>query len=192
MNLIKRVISRNLSAPKVVGLLLVTNIVYMIMLFYSIPKVMLSSGGMKILDMLPSGYSQDYIRSLFSALGENGRRDYLFGQIPWDMVYPGLFAISYAWLMGYLLYRLGKLDGPWRYLCLLPFIAGTADYLENICIIILLNSYPNLSTSTMSASHLFTIIKSMITTLFFLGFMMVIVLFIVQAFRKKNNEQPIG
>ena len=66
------------------------------------------SGELKLLDMMPIGYNSEYINSLFETLGENGRRVYLYSQLPVDMIYPFLFGISYCLLIGYLLKKLNK------------------------------------------------------------------------------------
>ena len=66
------------------------------MLIITIPKTMAFSNGMKLLDMMPSGYDSEYITSLFEALGEDGRHAYLYSQLPVDMIYPLLFGISYC------------------------------------------------------------------------------------------------
>ena len=52
--------------------------IYVMMLTVTIPKVVELSGGMKILDMLPTGYSPEYVNSLMSNLGPKGRHAYLF------------------------------------------------------------------------------------------------------------------
>lgn len=88
---------------KALWLFVATNIVHTIMLVITIPKTMGFTNGMEILDMKPFGYDPGYIISLFEALGENGRHVYLHYQLPVDMVYPFLFAISYCLLSAYFL-----------------------------------------------------------------------------------------
>ena len=73
------------------------------MLTITIPMVMSFSDGMKLLDMMPAGYSAEYVNTLLNTLGEQGRNAYLFQQIPVDMVYPFLFAVSYCLLFAYFL-----------------------------------------------------------------------------------------
>ncbi len=168
MNKLRKTISENLSGKKVASLFFLTNIVYAIMLFVTIPKTMAYSGGLKLMDMMPQGYDMTYVNGLLSALGDEGRKVYLLNQIPIDMIYPFLFGITYALLIGYFLNKLNKLNTPFFYLCLVPLIAGIADYLENIGIITLLNDYPNLSMIQISITNMFTVIKSVTTTIFFL------------------------
>ena len=145
------------------------------MLFVTIPKTVAYSGGMKLLDMMPQGYNSEYVNELFSKLGEEGREVYLFNQIPVDMIYPFLFGITYSLLIAYFLKKLDKLNTPFFYLCLVPLIAGIADYLENLGIITMLNDYPDLSITQISTTNIFTLIKSLSTTLFFLILIVIII-----------------
>lgn len=168
MKTLRYLIDRHSTGKKVLLLFILTNLIYAIMLLVTIPKVMEYSNGLKLLDMMPTGYDSAYIHSLFETLGKEGRHCYLYTQIPVDLIYPLLFGISYCLLMGYFLKQLNKLDSMYFYLCTLPLIAGMADYLENFGIIILLNSYPDLSQVSMSTTNLFSIVKSASTTIFFI------------------------
>jgi len=138
MSGIKNIIKRNLSGKKVFILFVLTNLVYAFMLIVTIPKTMTFSKGFKLLDMMPMGYDLEYINTLFDTLGEKGREVYLYNQIPVDMIYPFLFGICYCLLIAYFLEKLNKLNSSFFYLCLIPLIAGVADYLENFGIIIML------------------------------------------------------
>lgn len=97
------------STPKTIGgksiliLFVVTNIVYAIMLLVTIPQVMAFADGMQLLDVLPFGYEAQYVQQLFDTLGEEGRHAYLTRQLPLDMIYPELFAVSYSLITVYLL-----------------------------------------------------------------------------------------
>ncbi len=147
------------------------------MLTVTIPKTMGFSNGMKLLDMMPTGYDLNYVTELFNSLGEIGRKTYLTNQIPVDMIYPLLFGLSYCLLLAYFLKKLNKLNTPYIYLCLLPIIAGIADYLENFGIIAMLKSYPQLTEITVKTTSSFSLIKSISTSAFFI--ILIIVLLIV-------------
>jgi len=168
-------IARNIAGKKVLGLFILTNIVYAFMLIVPIPKTMEFSGGMKLLDMMPTGYDLNYVSELFSSLGENGRDSYLSNQIPVDMIYPFLFGLSYCLLLAYFLNKLNKLNSPYTYLCLLPIIAGIADYLENFGIIALLKSYPELSELVVKTTNSFTLVKSISTSIFFVVLIIILI-----------------
>jgi hypothetical protein len=73
MNRFVKFLEKNTSGKKILSLFILTNVVYLFMLFVTIPKTMGFSNGMKLLDMLPTGYNRDYVNELFRTLGENGR-----------------------------------------------------------------------------------------------------------------------
>lgn len=165
----KNIIKRNLNGRGILFLFVLTNIVYTIMLTITIPKVMSFSDGMKLLDMMPAGYGAEYVNTLLNTLGEQGRNAYLFQQIPVDMVYPFLFAVSYCLLFAYFLDKLGKLESPLFYFSLLPLFSGLFDYCENIGIITILNNYPDNSDLLTQITNAFSVLKSSITALYFVS-----------------------
>lgn len=168
MEKLRKFIGRNLQGKKVLFFFVLTNLVYILMLTVTIPKVMGFANGMKLLDMMPLGYDLDYVNALFNTLGPQGRDAYLYNQLPVDMVYPALFSISYCLVLAYFLKKLKKFDSKLFYLCLLPLFAGLADYLENIGIINLLTNYPNLTSSMVTTTAFFSLLKSGGTTFYFL------------------------
>jgi hypothetical protein len=171
----RTLISRNLKGSVIIPIFLSAGIVYAIMLMITIPKVMGFSDGMKILDLMPTGYNAAYVNALMNALGENGRHAYLFIQIPFDMVYPLLFGISLCLIFAFFLKRLGKSEGSLFYICFLPLLSALFDYAENIGIITILNSYPGNSNLLSQITNLFSVLKSSTTTV---NFIILIVLFI--------------
>ncbi|HHC78591.1 MAG TPA: hypothetical protein ENK46_01820 [Flavobacteriia bacterium] len=186
MKRLTKFIERNISGKKVLRLFILTNIVYTFMLTVTIPKTMEFSNGMKLLDMMPSGYDLNYVSELFSSLGENGRETYLTSQIPVDMIYPLLFGLSYCLLLGYFLKKLNKLNSPYLYLCILPVIAGISDYLENIGIITMLNNYPDLTETMANATNTFTVLKSISTSIFFIALIVILIILGIK-FVKRNK-----
>ena len=178
-------LEKNTSGKKILGLFILTNVVYLFMLFVTIPKTMGFSNGMKLLDMLPTGYNRDYVNELFRTLGENGREIYLTNQLPVDMIYPLLFGLTYSLLLAYFLKKLNELKSPFTYLCLLPIIAGIADYLENIGIITMLNSYPDLTETTVNAANTFSVIKSTSTSIFFIALIVILITLGIKFAKKK-------
>ena len=185
MRKLTNLIEKHISGKKVLGLFILTNVVYALMMIVTIPKTMAFSNGLKLLDMMPTGYDSDYINTLFKTLGDSGREVYLYNQIPVDMIYPLLFGVSYCLMLAYFLNKLNKLKGPLFFLCLVPLIAGLFDYLENIGIITMLIKYPHNSQSLMNLTSLFTIVKSMATTVYFLCLM--ITLIIIGIKKLKSN-----
>ena len=184
MNKLRRIIGSNLQGKKVLVLFVLTNLVYILMLTITIPRVMGFANGMKLLDMMPNGYDLEYVNGLFVALGPMGRDAYLFRQLPVDMVYPALFGISYCLVFAYFLKKLNRLSGKLFYLCLVPLFAGLADYIENIGIMNLLSSYPNLTSGMVTKTVFFSLLKSGATTLYFLILIGTLILLGIKTLRK--------
>ncbi len=183
--LIKFIESKN-SGKIILGLFILTNIIYIYMLMVTIPKTMEFSNGMKLLDMMPTGYDWNYVNDLFNTLGENGRKTYLTYQIPVDMFYPLLFGLSYCLIFAYFLKKLGKLNTSFIYVCLLPIIGGITDYLENFGIIKMLNNYPDLSETMVNTTNTFSVLKSTTTSIFFIALIVILILLGIK-FVKKNK-----
>lgn len=183
-----KIIEKHISGKKVLGLFILTNVVYVFMLTVTIPKTMKFTNGMKLLDMMPAGYDFDYASKLFSSLGENGRATYLTIQIPVDMIYPLLFGLTYCLLLGYFLKKLNKLYSPYLYLCLLPIIAGIADYLENFGIMAMLKNYPALTEITVNTTSSFSMVKSISTTALFIALIVLLIILGIQLIRSNKTS----
>jgi hypothetical protein len=192
MEQLTRILERNLSGKKVLGLFLLTNSVYLFMLAFTIPTTMAFSKGMKLLDMMPMGYDLNYVKELLGSLGEKGRETYLTTQLPLDMVYPLLFGLSYPLLLAYFLNKLNKLNAPNIYLCILPLLGGMADYVENLGIMIMLSSYPDLTGSLVRITSLFSVIKSSSSSLFFIAILLVLIAFGFKTLKgRKTNATKV-
>ena len=156
------------SGKVLLGLLVVTMIVYLTMLLYSIPAVESFAPGKVLFDLSPTGYSYDTAISLLEALGPEGRAVYLRLQLPIDFIYPGLFAITYSLLLTLVFGKAYTPKSKMFYLAPIPFFGGLFDYLENISIIQMIKLYPNVSDELVRVSSSFTVLKSGITTIFFI------------------------
>ena len=187
MERIRKIIVTNLTGKKVLLLFLLTNIVYAVMLTVTIPKTMTFSNGLKLLDMMPLGYDLEYINMLFGTLGENGRQVYLTNQLPVDMIYPLLFGISYCLLIGFFLKKLNKLDSFFFYLCFLPLIAGIADYIENFGIFTMLYNFPDFSPFTAKVTNVFSVVKSMTTTVFFIALIITLLMLGISKIKERRK-----
>ena len=173
----KQIITKNLNGKRILLLFIVTGIIYATMLTVTIPKLMGFSGGLKILDMMPTGYDHAYVNSLLEDLGPDGRHFYLFNQLPLDMVFPGINAITFCLILGYFFQKLNKTNGILFYICYLPLFAALFDYCENIGIIAMLNTYPDNPVILSIVTNLFSILKSSITTIYSLMLVFVLIVF---------------
>lgn len=182
--MIKRIIN-NVPGKTVLLFFIISSTLYFIMLLGTIPHLHNLTGGLKIPDMMPTGYDSDYIVRLMEALGKTGRNYYLFRQLPIDLVFPFFFAISNCMIMGWFLKKLNKLDTNWYLVCYLPIIAGIFDYAENFSIISLINNYPEINKTTVLVSNLFSVLKSSVTTI---ALTVLIVILLVFLFRRIFNR----
>ncbi len=181
-------IQKNLAGKRVLWLFIITNVVYLIMLLFTIPQVMSFSQGMKLLDMMPTGYDHAYVNSLLSTLGTAGRDAYLFHQIPVDMIYPFLFGVSSCLVLAYFLNKLKKLEGPLFYLCFIPLFSGLFDYGENFGIITMLNSYPNNSVLLSQVTNTFSVLKSSCTVIYFVVLIILLLALGANVVRRNLNR----
>lgn len=182
----KNLILKNSTGIKVLIFFIAANLVYAYMVFISGPHVMQFSNGIKILDLLPGGYDLPYVKSLFDILGEEGRYAYLYKQIPPDMIYPLLFAISSALLLAYFLKKLNKQNSAVFNLVFIPVLGGIADYAENIGTIWLLVLFPDLSETAVRVNSVFTVLKSSLISVYFLVLIVVLVLVGINYFFRKK------
>ncbi len=123
------------------------------------------SHGMNLLDMMPTGYSHEYVSSLLSTLGNGGRDAYLYHQIPVDMIYPFLFGVSSCLVLAYFLNKFNKLKGSLFYsLFYSSFRAFWNECRNNWNA----KSYPNNSVLLSQITSTFSILKSGCTVTYFI------------------------
>ncbi len=146
------------------------------MLLYTIPQVSAYAPGINLFDLSPTGYSFEYAIKLLDTLGSDGRELYLYRQLPLDFIYPGLFAVSCSLLLSWLLLTTQKTNSTLFYFCYIPVAAGLFDYFENIFVVSILTSYPNVSEVSILFASRMTIVKSMLTTVFFVLLITVVIL----------------
>lgn len=180
---------RRVSTGKVVlALGIPANIIYFIMLLYTIPQVSAYAPGMNLFDLSPSGYTFDYAIKLLDTLGSHGRELYLYRQLPLDFIYPGLFAASYSLLLSWLFLKTQQTDSKLFYFCYIPIAAGLFDYLENISIVSILVSYPNVSEVSISLTSAITMTKSVLTTALFM-LLIIAVILNLKEYRKSLKDK---
>lgn len=184
-----QLIKRKASGKNVILFFVLSNTIYFIMLLITIPWVHQFSHGMKILDLMPLGYDADYVRDLFQQLGQQGRGIYLYYQLPLDLIYPFLYAVSFALMFTWFLGKIIKPNSQLFQFAVIPLLAGTFDYLENFGTIAMLAIYPNFSEWLANMTSVFSLLKSILVTLSISAVLLVLVIFLVKkwiAFRQKK------
>lgn len=119
--------------------------------------------GLRPFDMRPGGYSPEQANALLNALGTEGRLYYLNRQIPLDLAYPALMALTLVaflkWLGGLGVARLLVTLGIW-----VSIAAAVGDYIENAGIIMMILSWPNPSNILIWVTSAASIAKASLTS----------------------------
>ena len=106
-----------------------------------------------------SSYTPDTAFQLISSYGEQGRQYYAVIEVTLDLVYPLVSALLFSLAIFYTFKRAFPGRNWVLYFSLAPYTVLLADYLENICIVSMLLSYPQESTLLAQLSNFFTIAK---------------------------------
>jgi len=184
-----QLIKRKASGKNVILFFILSNAIHLIMLLFTIPRIHVYSHGMEMLDLMPLGYDADYVRDLFHQLGQQGRGMYLYYQLPLDLIYPFLYALSFALMFTWFLGKTVKPNSQWFQFAVIPLLAGTFDYLENFGIIAMLAIYPDFSDLLANITSVFSLLKSLLVSLSISGVLLVLIIFLVKkwvAFRQKK------
>lgn len=104
-------------------------------------------------------YTYPEIKTLLGEYGEEGRKFYAKFEIIADTIYPIFYTLMCCALIGYT-WRKYLLANPRLSLLLaIPLLILFFDYAENVCIILLLTNYPDISEGLVSLSSIFTMLK---------------------------------
>jgi len=190
MEVLIRFMQKYSTGKVILVLFVLTMAVYLTMLSYSIPAVTAFAPELPIFDLSPTGYSFAYASELLNALGAEGRDIYLSTQLPIDFIYPGLFSITYSLLLVWLFGKTFSSNSKIYYFALVPFLAGMFDYVENVFIIKMINSFPELQVTTVKTASTLTILKSSFTMLFFILLIVGFVLLFKQ--KVSNSRNRVG
>jgi hypothetical protein len=106
---------------------------------------------------LTVGFNQQKTLQMVADYGDEARAYYARTEMTTDVIYPIVYAFLFGVILS-LLYR-NKAYKPFSWINLLPFVALIFDYLENICIVSLLQNYPSQSLNTATFCEVFKILK---------------------------------
>jgi len=182
-----RLMQKFAKGKRIFILFVITMSVYITMLTFSIPAVSAYSPDLPLFDLSPTGYSFSYAYELLDTLGVEGRILYVSVQLPLDLIYPGLFAITYSLLLIWIFGKTFNVKSNVYYFAFVPVFAGVFDYIENIFIMKMIDEFPNLQETTVNFASTFTILKSSFTVFYFVLLIVAIVLIIKAKLFKNNN-----
>ena len=138
-------------------------LIYLLMINVTLAHIEAVSGQVPF-DMRPFGYRPADAVELLDALGAEGRAYYLSQQIPLDTLYPATLALALVAAMNWFgrcmpsrkLVRVG---------IILSVCAAFGDYGENLGIIAMVRTWPDLPVPLVYATSTASIAKSVSTTL---------------------------
>jgi len=163
--------------------------VYLIMVTVTLAHIQAVSGHLPF-DMRPVGYSPQDATAIVGGLGAEGRQYYLQRQIPLDTLYPALLALTLIFAMRWFGSRIAN-DRLVRVGIILAVGAALCDYAENLGIVAMIWSWPNLSDALVHASSAASMSKSVLTTLAFLCLMLVGALWARRGRSSDGKSRPI-
>lgn len=162
-------------------------IVYLAMILGPLAELEQISG-LKPFDLRPGGYSHDSARDLIAALGPEGRRIYLWRQLPLDTAYPALFALAVAGAIRWFSAALAAPLIVWfQAASYAAYLASLTDYLENALIVAMLNSGDDPSLALTRIASAATLTKSVLTSVALTAMILAIVLFLARRLKRSGT-----
>lgn len=159
--------------------------VYLAMVFGTLAQLERIAGA-RPFDLRPAGYSLDDAATFIAALGEDGRHLYLWRQIPLDTIYPALLALWSAGAIRWFSRTFRPAPRRWfGAAASLAFVAALFDYLENILILWMLNTAPDLIPAVVRAASLATLAKSGSTTVVSTAVLLSMVAYLITRIRRR-------
>ena len=141
-------------------------------------------------DTLIWGYDADHAQAILDGLGAAGRDYYANVQLPLDMIFPAIFALSSGLILWWLTKpgRLvaGTMSRVWRIAILsVHVLAAFAEYVENFGIAEMLAARRPLADSLVRVTYTATLLKFT----FYFSATFICSLFGIMVFRRWNRER---
>lgn len=104
-------------------------------------------------------YSAADLYAMAEAYGEAGRAQYVRARFTFDLVWPPVFTVFLAMSLSWLARRLLAPESAWRRANLIPLLAMTADYGENVSAALVIGRYPARTPVAETLAPVFTATK---------------------------------
>ncbi len=121
-------------------------------------RLTLLSNGVNLIDNEFS-YTPEKVFSMVTSYGAEGRPLYITITLTADLVYPLIYGLLMMEAMTFFYRSSFARDSVLQGWVYVPLAALAADYLENICLVILLATYPNWIEGLAQAANIFTGLK---------------------------------
>lgn len=182
-------LERMASKKGITGLFLLSHTVLLLMMLFTFPRIN-AKFDTQAFDLKTFGYSQSEATMMLRNLDQATIDLYLFPQLfLLDILYPILLAL----LLSTLIIRLSNLtkikqNHLFSNLFILPFIAMTTDYLENIMISLMIINPTNVSSGVIKTASILTQIKGGLTSLSWLIILILLGIWLIN--KRKNKKNP--
>lgn len=157
----------NRIVPKHIGMIavgsgMIATLIYLLMINVTLAHIEMVSGHVPF-DMRPFGYGPTEATTLLEALGVEGRKYYLSHQITLDTLYPAMLALTLIATICWFGQRIPN-TRLLRFGIVLSIGSALFDYVENLGIVAMIWSWPEVSVPLVYAVSTATILKSVSTT----------------------------
>lgn len=132
---------------------------------YGLAQLSEIAHGSTIPDMEMAGYSPQRAYDILTEQGAAGRAFYLHVIVPQDFPFPVFYSLFFASALTCLAVTLFPNNPRTMGIGLLGLCTGLADWLENICLLVLLWHYPQRFDGVAVLASLFTVTKATMMTL---------------------------
>lgn len=156
-----RILSKHIGIIAV-GSGLIGASIYLLMINVTLAHIEAVSGHVPF-DMRPFGYGSKEAATLLEALGVEGRAYYLSHQIALDTLYPAMLTLALVATICWFGQRMSNRKLV-RFGIALSVGAALFDYVENLGIVAMICSWPEVSVPLVFATSTATILKSASTT----------------------------
>ncbi len=163
---------------------ILTGAICLVMNFYLIPRIEMSTEGIKCFDMNP-GYNLETATKFLSLLSEDGKSTYLNMQLPLDFVYPIAYTVFFLCLIYVLTKKRRENSVILKALPCLPVLLCAADYTENVLVMKMLKTVGALNETMVRIAGTATIAK---TALMYGIFVILAVLLIIYIRDRRKNK----
>lgn len=156
---------RKTSSIKKIGIAFIaSHFVLLLMMVYTFP-VINNQIKTKAFDLQTFGYQVSESELIVNNLNDQTTSLYLFPQLTLlDVLYPFLLALFLSSLSFRLINITRSKSKITSILLVIPFLAMIFDYLENICIILMITKSIEISETIVVLSSTFTILKGVLTS----------------------------
>ena len=135
-----------------------------------------------------SSYTPKEAYDLISSYGEQGRESYIAVEVTLDLLYPFVTALMFSLMTFYTFRRAFPSKHRVVYFAFASYSVLLADYLENVCIVFMLLSYPREVLTIAKIANFFTITKFVLTPLQLL-FIVGLVGWLIRVIRSRSSGE---